>query len=154
MDDAPFARGRLKRIVRRWLAILALPVGIAVIVYQGRPLLDGLALLRHGVPAQARVIDVAVEEREGAWLIGDRHRARISVLGATVEQTIGVERFAELSPGGTVEVTVLPGRPGAVDIAPGQTLLSAVKGVLVGVILAAVAVGSALVTWRRNRRRG
>lgn len=141
------------RRVRRWLAMLALPVGLAVIVHHAGSAGDGIALLRAGVPAEARVISLEVEDREGSWLIGKCYTARLSVLGTQVERGLGAARFGELTKGGLTTVTVVPERPGAVDVSPGHTMLDAAKGLLAGVILAAVGLYAIIVTWRRNTGR-
>ncbi|MEM9762810.1 MAG: hypothetical protein AAF968_09900 [Pseudomonadota bacterium] len=141
------------RRVRRWLAMLALPVGLGVLVHYASAAGDGMALMRVGVPAEARVISLAVEDREGSWLIGKRYIARLSVLGVRVEQRLTATRFGELTEGSFVTVTVVPERPGAVDVSRGQTLLDAASGMLAGVILAAVGLYAIIVTWRRNTRR-
>ncbi|MEL6766626.1 MAG: hypothetical protein AAFP17_05555 [Pseudomonadota bacterium] len=141
------------RRVRRWLAILALPVGLGVMVHHAAPAGDGIALLREGVPAEARVISLKAEDREGSWLIGKRYTARLWVLGERVERGLGAARFGELTEGGLATVTVVPERPGAVDISRGQTLLDAAKGLIAGLILAAVGLYALIVTWRRNTGR-
>ncbi|MEO1317559.1 MAG: hypothetical protein AAFW01_13380 [Pseudomonadota bacterium] len=142
-----------ERRIRRWLAILALPVGLGLVAHQSGPFVNGVALLTSGVPVQARVLSLKVEDRDASWLVGKRHVARNSVLGGTVERSLGAERFETLREGMLTEVTVVPERPGAVDISSGQTLLDAAKGLLAGIVLTGAGLISLIVTWRRNTGR-
>ncbi|MEO0960034.1 MAG: hypothetical protein AAFY66_16505, partial [Pseudomonadota bacterium] len=69
-----------ERRIRRWLAILALPVGLGLVAHQSGPFVEGVALLTSGVPAQARVLSLKVEDRDAGNMPFADEPARIPIL--------------------------------------------------------------------------